>query len=1252
MMSRHAPAAGLVRPGSSPVVRLGREVSVGASPKWAAPARKQRPLSATRPAGLGARSDLSKGTTKVHSPMLDMVRGAAGRQKTWAPAGVRPGSAGGGQHSLRHSIQCLPSSTDRPVRPQSAPTVSSADHTENGTSLPFRDSEAFGRSEPPLRSSAALRPVATDRTARPQSATGRPAPVVGRSEDSVSSPIRAPRSAPRPLGPTSRPARPQSAIGVRFTGGRPENTGPVLAHLGDDNELASIRQDTLVPPAVPDSAKSTRAPNTTLTSSGEQVSKTSPSSPSSAWTAGRGCLGAECFGEPGGAYHSLRQQLYDSHVSASPVSDEHSESETSVENVDPLPAGKLIVTTKQGNQWVTADFGVLTPWQLQGDSYVFARTKMPATPKQKCIIRGIPKIADPIGVEQLRPQAVKERCPKAASPEPVTETAAWSRDVLSSLRSTQASKSADQLLGIDFAFVGKTYTDLSLGDDIAEAPQVESAQDSRIISECWSRAGSKQSNSAFAGEVSMETRNTTSQSMTMARSRQASKCSLGAPTAAEDEQLDDLLLQMKRDPAMDGFTDEENSQMLSGFKRFQVPGTNDVYKDDVVELLKFLGCIFLDKNAIAQQVKETTPYDYMDFGDFQSFMVKYHGYCSKQYRVVFERFDEDNSGEISIEELRPLIDMLGYMPSHRMVEEALEIVDRDGSGSLDVDELICFLAIYNRYQGFCKAEVSELRLVHRKNSTTEDPPLLEVEDLVTCLVDFFGAQVGDFAKGLVDRMQKGLVLRSSQMSESDGGEPKKLPFMEFLIFCRMCKEHMYKSLHRFWPKQHSRLTSRRASLRQAPQRSHQSFAFDAKTREGGVSDTQLRDILKQMKYTPLQSVMFEVYQDSTGETVPSRDLDYNEFFDFVTIYRQRSGFTKEELVKLRELFEETDLDGSGDINTLELGDLFRMRGYRVTVDALTGYLLEVDEDQSGELSWMEFLMLMGLHRQGELLLIKEAFDAHAEKGRLKEDQVMPAVQSIRHEVIESSSRLQGSMNFEEFVDYVDRCRYERVQRDRRLAGYAPAKIAELEEMFHYFDVDGGGTIDPAEMIQLLDSPKIKRAPRTKKEQEELLKTLKVAKQKALEAGVEEVADEGPGEIGFWSFVQLMRLLQQHQEQLEDQRLRSLMTELKFSKNEVDQFRQIFVYYAKYQLTGVWATPGSESADLEIDLTTHHLNLDVTCRIFRSVGVSLIGKHMHVLLDALDKLAPGRQVNFHAFMRLMRWAIDHDFAGVGSLVPRK
>eukprot|EP00435_Cladocopium_sp_Y103_P058427 s1266_g20.t1 len=462
-------------------------------------------------------------------------------------------------------------------------------------------------------------------------------------------------------------------------------------------------------------------------------------------------------------------------------------------------------------------------------------------------------------------------------------------------------------------------------------------------------------------------------------------------------ELDGLLDHLTKDPAEEGFSAAEVTRLRAGFKRFMMPGTIDVHKDDVFELLTFLGCVFLDPVKVRDLMDKTTRFDHLGFDDFEAFMGKYTRYCQSQYQVIFDQFDADESGTISMEELREMTHHLGFMPTRLMLEEAVEVACRSRrAAALSFNELVQFLMIYRRREGFCREEVDKLRGIHNHHSEG-NPPVMPVSQLSTALIQAFGRQVTRFASELQDQLASGQILRSSQVSPDPDFEPEKLSFSEFLIMSRNCREVLHRKLDCMWPRNDEKSEGCFAAKAAIPQ---QGLAIKCNPGgEGTITDEELRLVLRGLGYMPLTKAMLDIYNDVIGSPIP-RDLDYDEFFDFVWRFRSNCGFSSDELEDLQELYRISDEDNSGEICALELASMFRSLGYRATMEDLSGLVLEVDHDQSGFLSFSEFVTLMGDFRALELKKIYRVFDDLAVGGYLQAENITKACKRVGAHLID------------------------------------------------------------------------------------------------------------------------------------------------------------------------------------------------------------------------------------------------------------
>jgi len=704
----------------------------------------------------------------------------------------------------------------------------------------------------------------------------------------------------------------------------------------------------------------------------------------------------------------------------------------------------------------------------------------------------------------------------------------------------------------------------------------------------------------------------------------------------EVEALPDFQVRLE-DPA-DGFSDRAIARMNTAFKRFKVPDSADLHKDDVGGVLRYLGHAMTSKEHVEPLVMEVTVYDYMDFDEFICFMEKYVPYERKQIQMVFETFDEDQSGEISVFELRKLCSSLGLIPLRRMISEALKVVDQDGSGQLDFTELITFLAVYNNAEGFTKSEVMEL---HRSfdqwaeaNPSAQGEKLMPASALSDALVSVFGLQAAEFARKYQEQLESGQGLQVSSFNPTNS-EAESLRFSEFLIFARKVREGEYGKLKE--------------------QGYFEKCDLDS---SGSINEMELRAALKKMGFTPLRQVLMEILKDvvEDGKWTTSSALDFDEFFDFMVIFRQRDGFSKSEVEEFRKTFLRFDEDGAGEISALELSGIFRHLGYGASLDDIRDLVAEVDANGTQQLDFQEYLRLMRNYREKELRRMMQVFDVYKDNGSvfLQKSNLADALQELDHEppmeLIKKSRT--SSFDIDGFVGIVDSCRNAWVAKQRKKAGFSNQKIQELQETFQRFDKDKSGEIDISELLGILQE--FGWQPKSREEQADLMKKLDMARALAREAGITDVGADGSAAIRFWSFVQLCRMLYSEHDKAEEEKMNKFMQEVQFSQVEVDQFRQIFrswVSRAKDLDAEDEAMPQEQSQQ-----SSDMLNRDPMKRFVKmTLGESLSAENKTALDDLLLTASCEKNpecVDFMGFLKVMRWLVDNSAVGQSKETTKK
>ena len=88
---------------------------------------------------------------------------------------------------------------------------------------------------------------------------------------------------------------------------------------------------------------------------------------------------------------------------------------------------------------------------------------------------------------------------------------------------------------------------------------------------------------------------------------------------------------------------------------------------------------------------------------------------------------------------------------------------------------------------------------------------------------------------------------------------------------------------------------------------------------------EVHDCVKQLGWYPTR--------ESTREAVALVDVDhsgeisFDEFFKLMQHLRVTEGFTQAEIANFKEMFDRYDIDGSGEISSMELARCLREQGY-------------------------------------------------------------------------------------------------------------------------------------------------------------------------------------------------------------------------------------------------------------------------------------------------------------------------------------
>ncbi|CAK9116054.1 unnamed protein product [Durusdinium trenchii] len=221
-------------------------------------------------------------------------------------------------------------------------------------------------------------------------------------------------------------------------------------------------------------------------------------------------------------------------------------------------------------------------------------------------------------------------------------------------------------------------------------------------------------------------------------------------------------------------------------------------------------------------------------------------------------------------------------------------------------------------------------------------------------------------------------------------------FMVLLLFFGLHNQHISEQLHREAVAEcreangQSLLSLREVLLWSRRQREMEFKVFRQKFNlvdpgeNGRVEFTDLTRLVGSLGVTVSEATVQELVVDSKDAYfgLGRRDgaLDFDEFVNFMLKLRAREGFSVGELKQFKQVFDRFDDNNNGEVEVLELADMFRYLGRSVKLDELQVIISQVDFNGSGALEFQEFLRLMRIHREEEVSKIRQVYNKFSAEG--------------------------------------------------------------------------------------------------------------------------------------------------------------------------------------------------------------------------------------------------------------------------------
>eukprot|EP01043_Picozoa_sp_COSAG02_P028960 COSAG02_NODE_1783_length_10942_cov_1025.230266_3_plen_2086_part_00 len=374
---------------------------------------------------------------------------------------------------------------------------------------------------------------------------------------------------------------------------------------------------------------------------------------------------------------------------------------------------------------------------------------------------------------------------------------------------------------------------------------------------------------------------------------------------------------------------KQKLQLRNAFTAIDTSGDGRLDLDELRLLLQTLGQELSDA-GLRDKVRELTSSDgseSIDFDQFASFMFTWQ---NDQLNDVFEFFDDDETGTISVSELSECILALGNSVDEEEAHNLAAHVDSDGSGEIEREEFFVFmrpLMSISQKADYIVYRVDEAGVV-QNHETIFSVGLLGVQltDGQSQVSYSFFAIVG-----VADSPR--LILTILRF-----GEETQIAF----------QSHESSSIIANIRQQQARLKLIRDIQVDKQQREVKPvFEMFDEDGSGEIATGELRILLETLGQSPtdaqINSRIKRYDLDNSGA------INFDEFVLWMTELQDK---------EIEDAFNMFDKDGSGSISVRELQQLVKAMGEQMTDSEVLQLAKHVDSDGSGEIELDELKILL------------------------------------------------------------------------------------------------------------------------------------------------------------------------------------------------------------------------------------------------------------------------------------------------------
>ncbi|WP_449418233.1 EF-hand domain-containing protein [Phormidium nigroviride] len=132
-------------------------------------------------------------------------------------------------------------------------------------------------------------------------------------------------------------------------------------------------------------------------------------------------------------------------------------------------------------------------------------------------------------------------------------------------------------------------------------------------------------------------------------------------------------------------TEQEVEKLWEAFKMFDADGSGAISAEELGQVMRSLGQS-PSETELRDMIKEVDVdlSGSIDFEEFKALIVSQQGDRTSRLKLAFSVFDEDGSGQITVNELRSVMSQFGL--TDKELNEIVQEVDHDGDASIDFEE--------------------------------------------------------------------------------------------------------------------------------------------------------------------------------------------------------------------------------------------------------------------------------------------------------------------------------------------------------------------------------------------------------------------------------------------------------------------------------------------------------------------------------------------------------------------------------------